>query len=571
MITLFYNRIIDSLKTYRPYRDLMHNYSGRAFPLDIYGLQGSFLAFLISRMAGQIRHPLVVVVPTEQEAQQLIDDLTLFQVEPQLFPWWGTAPYKPAPSNSAVFGRRMQVLARLLQGQPTLVVTSLRAFLTPVPPPDYVRNKLFSVGREKKFDIVGLADMLERYGYLRVPKVSVRGEYALRGEVLDVFVPGAEEPVRTVFEFDRVEEIKTFDPVTQASTGRLAEFQLYPLKEIVWHEQELAALQRRVEELPEFHTVPHAIDELREKGYCEGEEIFYPLVFDKPGTLLEYVENLSPVLLTEYDRLISGSEALEREYDGLYRKARLDGEVPRPERILLAFARMESDIVSRVRFPLLRDAKPVNGRESHVHQFHVDPPRSFFGNITFLREELSNFTQAGYQIFVFADGQSQAERIAHLLKDYDVSVLPESISAGFSLPEQKIMVIEESEIFGRRKRIPRSVKQAQSAAIDTFVDLSPGDHVVHVNYGIGRFKGIQRIRAAENERDYIHLEYAGDEFVYIPIEQVNLIQRYIGHSDGEPRLDKLGGKSWETRKSRSGRMSKISPNGSSPSTAGESG
>ncbi|HUX14493.1 MAG TPA: transcription-repair coupling factor, partial [Spirochaetia bacterium] len=384
----------------------------------------------------------------------------------------------------------------------------------------------------------------------RVPKVSVRGEYALRGEVLDVFVPGAEEPVRTVFDFDRVEEIKTFDPVTQGSTGKLSEFQLYPLKEVVWHEEELAAVERRVGQLPEFRTLPHVVDELHAKGYCEGEEIFYPLVFDKPGTLLDYVGELSPVLLTEYDRLLTGSDALEHEYDGLYRKARLEGEVPRPERLLLSFAEMESGIVSRVRFPLLRDAKPVNGNVAQVHQFHVDPPRSFFGNITFLREELSNFTHAGYQIYVFADGQTQAERITHLLKDYNVSVLPESISSGFSLPEQKIMVIEESEIFGRRKRVPRSVKQAQSAAIDTFVDLSPGDHVVHVNYGIGRFKGIQRIRAAENERDYIHLEYAGDEFVYIPIEQVNLIQRYIGHSDGEPRLDKLGGKSWETRKSK---------------------
>ncbi|MDZ7852660.1 MAG: CarD family transcriptional regulator [Halomonas sp.] len=111
-------------------------------------------------------------------------------------------------------------------------------------------------------------------------------------------------------------------------------------------------------------------------------------------------------------------------------------------------------------------------------------------------------------------------------------------------------MIEENEIFGRRKRTPRSVKRVQSREIDTFVELSPGDYVVHVNYGIGRFKGIQRMSAAGNERDYIQLEYAGEESVFIPLEQVNLVQRYIGHGGESPRLDRLGGKSWEKRKSK---------------------
>ncbi|WP_455382244.1 transcription-repair coupling factor [Salinispira pacifica] len=550
MITLFYNRITESLKSYRPYKELMHLYTSRSFPLDIYGPHGSFLALIMARMASQTMHPMLIVVPTEQEAEQLIEDLRLFGAKPHLFPWWGIVPYRPVPTNSALFGRRMQVLAQLVLGQRTLVVTSLRAFLTPVPPPDYLRDKIFTVSRSHKFDIVALGDMLERYGYLRVPKVTVRGEYALRGEVLDVFVPGADGPFRTVFEFDRVEEIKQFDPATQASTGRLSEFQIYPLKEVVWHSDELAALERRIEDLPEFRSRPDALEELQVRGYTEGEELFYPLAFERAGTILDYLGGLSPVLLAEYDRLLTGAETLAKEYDTLFRRAKVERPVPRPERVLLDFGSMESAIVSRIRFPILKDAHGSDGHNEQACHFHVDPPRSFFGNITFLREELANFTAAGYQIYVFADGQSQADRIGHLLSEYNVSVLPESISAGFTLPDQKIMVIEEGEIFGRRKRVPKSVKQAQSAAIDTFVDLSPGDHVVHVNYGIGRFKGIQRIKAAGNERDYIHLEYAGDEFVYIPIEQVNLIQRYIGHGDGEPRLDKLGGKAWENRKSK---------------------
>jgi transcription-repair coupling factor (superfamily II helicase) len=124
------------------------------------------------------------------------------------------------------------------------------------------------------------------------------------------------------------------------------------------------------------------------------------------------------------------------------------------------------------------------------------------------------------------------------------------LSSGFGLPEIKLFVVQETEIFGRRYRPPRSLKTARSAAIDSFVELNPGDFVVHINYGIGLFKGIERIHALGNERDYIKIEYADDETVFIPIEQVNLVQRYIGKEGVAPRLDKLGSKSWEARKER---------------------
>src|SRR5208337_3247849 len=117
-------------------------------------------------------------------------------------------------------------------------------------------------------------------------------------------------------------------------------------------------------------------------------------------------------------------------------------------------------------------------------------------------------------------------------------------------PALKLLVVQESEIFGRRKRLPKSLKTTRSAAIDTFVELSPGDFVVHVNYGIGRFASIERMKVLGLERDYIKVEYAEGEVVFVPIEQANLVQRYIGNEGEEPRLDRLGSKSWETRKAK---------------------
>ncbi len=171
----------------------------------------------------------------------------------------------------------------------------------------------------------------------------------------------------------------------------------------------------------------------------------------------------------------------------------------------------------------------------------------------------------GYQVFIFAVYDVQAERLRHILKDLPVQILPQSISGGFALPAMdgdgkagKILAIQEAEIFGRKRRIPRSVGTARTATIDSFVELSEGDLVVHVNHGIGMFRGIERISVAANapggsaryDRDYITLEYADGEKLFLPIEQVNLVQRYIGQEGKKPQLDSLGGKAWQRRKER---------------------
>ena len=157
----------------------------------------------------------------------------------------------------------------------------------------------------------------------------------------------------------------------------------------------------------------------------------------------------------------------------------------------------------------------------------------------------------GYQVFIFAVYDVQAERLRHILKDLPVTILPQSISAGFALPADRIIAIQEAEIFGRKRRIPRSVGSARSASIESFVELNPGDFVVHVNYGIGAVpRASSASPAAGNERDYITLEYADGEKLFIPIEQVNLIQRYIGQEGKKPGLDSLGGKGWAKRKEK---------------------
>ena len=523
------------------------------FPLYLRGAAGSFPAFVLRRFREHISGPALIIVPTEQEAENLLKDLETAGVEAGMFPWWGSVPYRETPSASPVFGRRSHVLAGLLSGERGIVVAPLRAALTPLPPVHDFQSRIQKITLHEELDPLQLGAMLEELGYLRVPRVSVPGEYAVRGEVVDLYLPGSESAVRVLFSFDTIEGIRLFDVESQSSSERLKYVELYPRKEVVWGDDRVSALRSRLEVLEEFKgTASGAPDVSRVDQVClpleegrrlPGEEIYFPLAYESPGLLVDYFGESPAVFFVESERLDAAEGALAKEYSGLFQTERGRRPIPAPERLLVGLDSLRS-VRRRVEFVSL------GGESQDIINLGAVAPRSFFGNVEFLKEELTSLAESGYQIWVFADSEVQAGRISHLLREFDLRVVPEALSTGFSIPDLFFAVIEEREIFGRRRRLPRSVKKVHSAAIDSFVELSEGDYVVHLNHGIGRFKGIKRIKTGNNERDYIHLEFAGDEFVYVPIEQVNLVQRYIGSEGAPPRLDRIGGTSWEKRKSR---------------------
>lgn len=548
------------------------------WPRELEGLTGGLTGFFFAGLAPRLQGRLVIVVPTEKDIETLAADLDLTGLEFTEHPWWGTMAYRTAPVGSAVFGRRSASLSGLCgpsrnpeTGDPAILVLTQRSLLTPVPPPDVFGETLEHIRCGQQLDTPALAEKLSRWGYTRVPRVTVRGEFALRGEVLDVFLPGDELAIRVVFDFDKVEKITRFDPADQSSAGVLETLTLYPARELIWNPQRLETLRRRLEAgferehatgagpTPEVFrsAVESLLDRLETCGQAAGEELLYPLAFEQSYSILDYLDDTDRICYLDWDRQVNAVESLEREYQGLYRKQHLavhDGDsipwavlFPEPAELLLDFQRVADSRIPGIRLRTIHGADALAPERLRLT---VDPPRSFFGNIVYLKEELSTLISGGWKICVFAESEHQALRVKELLKELPVDIVPLNLSSGFGLPELKIMVIHENEIFGRRRRIPHSVKHAKSSVIDTFVELNPGDYVVHVNYGIGLFKGIDRIKAVGNERDYIKLEYADEETVFIPIEQVNLVQRYIGNEGEAPRLDKLGSKSWENRKNR---------------------
>lgn len=630
MNTLQTNSLQTTIHSWQQMQELVTAAESANAPVEIEGIQSGLYGFFVAEYLAKRKAALlqkaqyqnaqstksaadmVIVVPTEKDAESMLVDLagafpfyknefgdTVRAVEIMQLPWWALVPYRAASSGSRVFGERAAVLAKLADTggtfgahyKPRIFVMTERAALIPVPPKEYIRSLLFMVEKGSDFDPQSLAERLVLQGYVRVPRVTVRGEFTLRGEVLDIFMPGEEYAHRITFDFDTIEKIKTFNPEDQTSVDTLESLLIYPMKEVLWDDTLVQSLEKTITDRQNKRgTFPRLCEKLLSELYVnrqsEGEELFYPLAFDggtgKKTTVFDYLNNETTVLFVDYDRLLNAQESFEREYLGLYRKAKVTQDVPEPADILVPFGAISGVHQKRILIRTIVGAREADGVSGAMTagaagegadsaartqgegsantpfaqsggrlRLECDGAKSFFGNITYLKEQLTDLQNDGWHFFIFADSENQALRIGELLRDFpSATVLPLPLSGGFGIPQKKVLVIQENEIFGRRKRIPKSIKHAKSAVIDTFVELNPGDYVVHVNYGIGLFKGIERVKALGNERDYIKIEYAEAESVFIPIEQVNLVQRYIGNEGNAPKLDRLGSKSWENRKNK---------------------
>lgn len=614
------------MKSLTSINDLLHNWKdlstavstissqSKEFNYSVEGVQGALFSYFIRELCKAshvtkvqslqysssskssqeykvLSSDLMIVVPTEREADEVASDLaTIYpEAEVYVFPWWGLVPYRPAARGSVVFGKRSGVLSKLVncdidytvKEKTRIFIVTQRSFMSPLPQPDYIKGLSFKLKKGDSLDTTKIAEKLTKLGYTRVPKVNVRGEFSLRGEVLDIFLPLDEYATRVIFDFDEIESFKTFETDTQVTVGSKDDLLIYPMKEVIWNDElikklttyldeyEKTAVGNDIEIKPDDTISVHLpftpaakeykdnlLMQLEISGESEGEEFYYPVLWDKEYTILDYLSPTANVVFLDFDRQLNAQLVIDREYSGLYRRARETLPVLPQEIIIKKFNFVLEKVLRCIKMCTLNKE---NEDFSNRFALSVEPARSFFGNINFMKEELDRLQKDNWHIVIYTDNENQQLRIHEIFKDYTdvdtsvaepVQMIPKAISAGFNIPDIKLLVIQENEIFGRRKYVPKSVNKVKSKAIDTFVELNPGDYVVHVNWGIGLFHGIERVKSMGNERDYIKLEYADQEIAFVPIEQVNLVQRYIGNEGEKPRLDRIGSKSWENRKSK---------------------
>lgn len=468
------------------------------------GLDGFPLFQCAHLMAKKVKKTTWIVCPTEEYARQLFLNAS---VKPSLLD--SQIPtFMLASSGRVLYSdwegtdkehEMLRCLGNILTSQQSVVITNIRAICLPVPPRNLIDTGTLSFKCGEEVDTMKVASVLASGNYYRNDTTTMPGEFTIRGEVIDIFPYGSDEPVRIYLDWDKIDKICRFEPLSQRITKQLGHVDI----QILSSEEELIAVPRGI------------------KDYFTADDYF---------------------IFVGDQRLAGSYKSLELEAKSLYRKAYQDNkDAIHPMDMLFDFENFAEETENSM------TVLDMSGQKPGAYKFDIDMPRSYFGNFTFFKEELKGLEDNEWDINVFVTTEIQKNRLEQMLSDYkSVKYHISQLSSGFGLSRQKYIAICETEIFGRRKSVVKTLQHTQSSVLDSFVELKEGDYVVHVNYGVGIFLKIDRVR----ERDYIKIQFAEKESLYVPIEQANLIQRYIGSAGEAPHLDKLGSSGWENKKAK---------------------
>ncbi len=491
--------------------------------------------------------PTVVVAPSEREAEELVDDLRLFTDDVVFLPAWETLPFEHVSPNDTTMAQRSLARHRL-QGGNSLIVGSVRSVIQRIssssPEPIVITE-----GEDVPFD--RLVERLARLGYRRTDRVESRGEFAVRGGIIDVFPAQADDALRLDFWGDTVEDIRVFSIATQRSIDKADRLTVYPAREFRPDEDERATAHHLAASEP---WAAATWDRIAEGVHFAGMESWMPWLV-APRTFLDEVPPDGTVVVLDPARARDRARDLSKEETDL--AAALAGTWG--DRAPAAGAHPPLFLELAPAPALTIEAPPIAGRPGEL-AIEVAPFDATAGDPESVAAGLARLRARGFDVVVAMDGMAAAERVARILGENGLEmpvvdhfrrdmagVLPDGIHQGVVLPALQLAVLGEREIAGRR-RAHRRVGRPRRETGDGYQDLTPGDYVVHYRHGIGRFEGLVTRSVAGIERDYLVVAYAGQDKLYVPTDQLAAVKKYTGGE--QPRVSRMGGSDWQKTKNR---------------------
>jgi transcription-repair coupling factor (superfamily II helicase) len=474
------------------------------------------------------RDRVVVIVPTDADVEQLTSDARFFLsalegvsdaeaaavVLP--LPSHEIDPYRGLSPHFDIASRRARTLFALATGTARIVIASGAALLPRLSPPARLKDAGLTLRPDAEIAPTDLADRLAAAGYRREDPTDTPGEFSARGGVVDFFPAGAKFPIRAEFIGDNVESLRVYDPATQRSIEPIDQAHIEPLQEVV---------------------------------------------DDRSATILEYFTAARPtVFLSEPDEVKAAVVRLREQIDASYAEAvRKNQRAPEPASLVAGW----EDLA-----PLMDGATALEtlalGTEDSVRHVATQPAMEFAGRVPDWVAELRTARTAGETVVFIANSQGRAERVIEMLADYQVPAAPIDrgedahagavlvavgrLSKGFRLPDAGLQLWAETDVFDEERVTHERRRSAARTFLSDFRDLKVGDLVVHVDNGIGVFVGLKRIDVGLESQEFMELRYAGDDKLFVPVERLDLVQKYAGAS--RPALDRLGGTSWEKAKTR---------------------
>ncbi len=535
-------------------------------------LYGSARALAIVELARASSGPVLVVAETNRQAVVLQGELAFFagsELTVRALPGHETLPYDPFSPHPDVTSERLETLANLPQLRRGVVIVSADTLTQRLPPRQHVEAHSFDLARGTRLDLTAFRSRLSAAGYASVGQVMAHGEYAIRGSVIDLFPMGGEEPLRLDLFDDEIESIRHFDPQSQRSTGSLDALRLLPAREFPTTPEAVTAFRQRWRAIFEGDPTRSPVYRSVSEGLAPaGIESWLPLFFESLESVFDYLPGDTTIVLAGDVR--GGIQGFLASVDERYEQRRHDLERPllAPARLYLTFdeiddrlGRLASVIAESAKLdPLSASGRWHNCGSSVPPALRIDPRSEDPAGA--LRQFVGSFPGP---VLLVADSAGRRETILELLRGQDLDPRPVQgwsefmagevplavcVGAGVGslvLPERGLALLAEDQLFGERARQERRRRRADrdpGVILQELTDLSPGAPVVHEAYGVGRDLGLRVMDVEGHPGEFLVIEYAAGDRIYVPVQGLDQVSRYTGASPDSAPLHKLGSDQW---------------------------
>ena len=579
--------VMQPLKDNMKFKSITEKISEKTFPINIYGISESGKSYIINGIFEENDNSMVVVTHSDVDAKNLYEDLSFYTTDVFYFPVREVVFYNVDAISGDLRWARLKVIKEILQNErKKIIVTSIDALTSLYTPKEYYLRYSMIIKTGDDIDLKEISKSLLQCGYERVEVVEGKGEFSFRGGILDVFPPTSAYPYRVELFGDEVDSIRTFNTESQRCIEKVEEFSIFPSKEVIVDDEcRSRAVQNINEELKKVIAnvskenkesvekikgiVGKNIELLNNTYYFETIDSYLPFFYEKLDSFFDYLQGYTFVV-DDFKRSSGKMESIYYEFNENYMSFLQRGDIlPSQNSLLLNKGELESKLENSSLITLSSFLNKSDGLFNTVDiGFEEVTLNKYNGQLNMLIEDIQERKEKKYKTVILAGTRPRGERLVKTLMEKGIfSTYKDSIDKieagevvitfgnllrGFDYPELELSIISDKDIFGetRRKRSGKAVRKKGVAKITSFAELKPGDYVVHANHGIGVYKGIKQMAAGGTTRDYLDIVYDKGDKLYVPVDQLDLVQKYIGSEGNSPKINKLGGAEWQKAKAK---------------------
>ncbi len=548
------------------------------------GLSGSARSLFMAAMYKETFQPQLVVTHNLFQAQKVFEDLTelIGEDEVFLYPVNELIASEIAIASPELKGQRIEAINYWCKEKRGIVIAPVAALRRLLPPKEiWLKGHYhFQVGEDIEVD--SFLSRLVHLGYERAAMVATPGEFSVRGGIIDIYPLTEELPIRIELFDTEIDSIRFFNIEDQRSLETLQSISIGPASEVILFEENFLkganelelGLAKSLKKINDTtvkqaltENVTYEIDQLKNGQSFTGISKYMDLFYDHPASLLDFLPENGLIILDEISRIQEMANSLDKEEAEWQTSLIQKGDIITDITLHHQFQELlEKKNQPKLYLSLFLRHVPYTHPENIVN-ITCKSMQNFHGQMDLLKGELERWKKSQFAVVFLGENDERVNKLANVLEDYDIEaeiiksdsnistvrpqIMKGDLNSGFELPLQHLVVITEEELFKKKaKKSKRRQKLSNAERIKNYSELKIGDYVVHVNHGIGKYLGIETLDIKGIHKDYLHIKYSGNDKLYVPVEQIDQVQKYVASEGKEPKIYKLGGSDWKKVKTK---------------------